>query len=141
MLIHGATHPTQHQPFPHNQSGPNSHHPHLQEEGGWRGIHPTPYRKAGGKGGGAHMGEASTPRDHHHHRGLSPWVFPMPPARLCSWTTTLQGLMAAGVGSALPFPSPNAPAGRVVVLSLIYLCFSCRVSGGADLPPIWEEVT
>ena len=52
----------------------------------------------------------------------------------------LEGVVSLGVGAALPSPSPAAPSGKVPLLSLLHLCFTCGVVGDADLPPIWEEV-
>ena len=53
-----------------------------------------------------------------------------------AFTSALQGVMAAGVGAALPSPSPSATSGRVAALSIIHLCFECGVEGDLDLPPI-----
>ena len=57
-----------------------------------------------------------------------------------TFASALQGVVAVGVGAALPSPSPSAPLGRVAVISLLHLRFACGVAGDSDLPPIWEEV-
>ena len=61
-------------------------------------------------------------------------------AAVHAFAVVLQVVGAAGVGSALSFPSPIAPSGRVSALLMIHLLFTWRVAGGADLPPICEEV-
>ena len=61
-------------------------------------------------------------------------------AAVHAFTAALQGVVTAGVGEVLPVTSPIAPAGRVAALLLLHLRFACRWWGGADLPPIWEEV-
>ena len=52
----------------------------------------------------------------------------------------LQGVVMAGVVSALPSPAPSAPVGKVAHISLLHLCFVCGVEGYIDLPPIWDSV-
>ena len=49
-------------------------------------------------------------------------------------------MVTAGVVSALPFPSPFAPGGKVARLSLLHLRLMCGVAGDSDLTPIWEAV-
>ena len=53
-----------------------------------------------------------------------------------AFAAALQEVVAAGVGAALPSLSTIAHSGRVAVLSLLYLCFACRVAGYLDLTPI-----
>ena len=53
------------------------------------------------------------------------------------FAAALQGVVAAGVSAAVPSPSPSAPTGKVVTLSLLRLRFECGVSVDGDLPPIW----
>ena len=57
-----------------------------------------------------------------------------------AFAAALQGMVTAGVGEALPYPSPSAPSGRVAKILLFHLCFACRVAGDLDFPPIWEKV-
>ena len=57
-----------------------------------------------------------------------------------SFAAALQGVVESGVVAALTLPSPIAPSGRVVELSLIHIRFEYRVAGDTDLHNIWEEV-
>ena len=56
--------------------------------------------------------------------------------------TTIQAFESAlqRVVAALPFPSPLSPMVKISVLSLLHLCFACRVAGYGNLTPIWEAV-
>ena len=60
---------------------------------------------------------------------------------LHAFAAALQGVVVAGVSVAVISPSPSAPTGKVVTLSLLHLRFACRVAVDGDLPPIWEVVT
>ena len=53
-----------------------------------------------------------------------------------AFAAALQGVVMAGVVSALPYPSPAAPQGKFARLFLLYLCFTCGVAGDSDLTPI-----
>ena len=53
-----------------------------------------------------------------------------------AFAAALQGVATAGVGTALPSPSPAAPAGRVVTLSILHLRLAYRLAGYMDIPPI-----
>ena len=57
-----------------------------------------------------------------------------------AFAAALQGVVAVGVKSVLPSPSPTASAGRVSSLLLLHLRFACGVTGNTDLPHIWDEV-
>ena len=61
-------------------------------------------------------------------------------ANIHTFTSDLQGVVASGVGAALPSPYPLVTMGKVATLSLLHLRFVCGVAEGGDLPPIWEEV-
>ena len=61
-------------------------------------------------------------------------------ATVHAFAAALQGVVTAGVEVPLPPPSNSAPSGRVAVLSLLHLCFTCVVAGYSYLPTIWEEV-
>ena len=49
----------------------------------------------------------------------------------------LQGLVTAGVVSALPTLAPAAFVGKFSRLSLLHLCFASAVVGSINLPHIW----
>ena len=55
---------------------------------------------------------------------------------LHAFTVDLQGVVEAGVSTAVPSPSPYTPAGKVVTLFLLHLHFACRVAVDGDLTPI-----
>ena len=57
-------------------------------------------------------------------------------ATLQALAASLQGVVTAGAVSDLPYPLPSDPGGKVARLSLLNLCFSCRVAGDSDLPPM-----
>ena len=59
---------------------------------------------------------------------------------LQEFAAVLQGVVTAGVVSALPYPSPAAPWGKVAQLSLLHLLFACGVVVDSDIPPIYEVV-
>ena len=61
-------------------------------------------------------------------------------ATLQAFTAAMQGVVTAGVVSALPSPSPAAPGGKVARLSLLHLRFACRVAGDDGIPPLLEAV-
>ena len=56
---------------------------------------------------------------------------------LHAFAADLQGVVAAGVSSALSSPAPSGPTGKVATLSLLHLRFACRVAVNVDGPPIW----
>ena len=56
-----------------------------------------------------------------------------------AFAAALQGVVAEGLGMALPSPSNATTTGRSATLSLLHLHFICRVVGVAYLPPLWEE--
>ena len=64
----------------------------------------------------------------------------LPDATLQAFTAALQGVVTAGVVSALLSPSPAAPGGKMARLSLLHLRFAYGVAGDSDLPPLWEVV-
>ena len=57
-----------------------------------------------------------------------------------AFAAALQGVVMAGVVSALPYPSPAAPEEKVARLFLLHLRFVYGVAGDSDLPPIWDAV-
>ena len=59
---------------------------------------------------------------------------------LHTFAADLQGVVAAGIRVAVPYPSPSAPTRKVAILSLLHLHFACRVAVDGYLPPIWEAV-
>ena len=64
----------------------------------------------------------------------------LPDATLQAFTAALQGVVTTGVLLALLSPAPSAPVGKVDLLSLIHLQFTCGVAGDRNLPPIWVSV-
>ena len=52
----------------------------------------------------------------------------------------LQGVVAVVVTSEFPYPSSDAPEGRVVNLLFLQLRLTCGVAGYGDLHPIWEAL-
>ena len=61
-------------------------------------------------------------------------------ATLQAFAAALQGMVTAGVVSALPSPSPAAPGVKVARISFVHLRFECGVAGHSNLPPLWEAV-
>ena len=59
---------------------------------------------------------------------------------LHAFLAALQGVVAAGVSAALPYPVTSIPMGKFATLSLLHLRFACGVEVDGDLPPIWETV-
>ena len=57
-------------------------------------------------------------------------------ATLQAFAAALQGVVTAGVVSALPSPLSGAPGGNVARHSLLHLRFACGVAGHSDLPPL-----
>ena len=54
-----------------------------------------------------------------------------------SFTAVIQGVGVILVVAELPSPYLDVSADRVATLSLLHLCFACRVSGDGDMSPIW----
>ena len=61
-------------------------------------------------------------------------------ATLQVFVAALQGVVTAGVVSALPSSLPAAPGRKVARLSFLHLRFECGVEGDSDLPPILDRV-
>ena len=59
---------------------------------------------------------------------------------LHTFTSSLQGVVADGVSTLLPSPSPSAPTGKVEMFFLLHLRFGCGLEMYGELPPIWEAV-
>ena len=56
------------------------------------------------------------------------------------FAASLQGVVAAGVSTALPSPDPSRLTKKVVTLSLLHLRFAFGVTADVHLPNIWESV-
>ena len=67
-------------------------------------------------------------------------AFGLSDATLQAFAAAMQGMVVAGVVSALLSLLPTAPGGKVARLSLLHLHFVCGVAGDSDLPPLWEAV-
>ena len=61
-------------------------------------------------------------------------------ATIQAFVAALQRVVAAGVVSELPFPSPAAPVVKVAHIYLTHIRFACGVVGDSDLPPIWDAL-
>ena len=61
-------------------------------------------------------------------------------ATLQAFAAALQGMVMAGIVSALASYSPASPGGKVSRLYFLHLRFACGVAGDSDLPPIWDVV-
>ena len=98
------------------------------------GHHPYPPTQGIIPGGWGGQGVVGQPMGPPPETGLA--TLGLSDAAIHAIAASLQGVVAVGVGAALTSPSPEAPTGKVVTLSLLHICFVCGVSVDGYLPPI-----
>ena len=97
--------------------------------------HPHPQRKASCQGDGSDQGEGDI---RWFPTGLTD--IDISYYALHAFAEALKGMVVSGVIAAVPSPYLSDPTKKVMTLSLLYLCFACKVEVDGDLPPIWEDV-